>query len=67
MQNLYTSKVVRIGTAIGVIIPVDICRALDIQRGDLIAYAVYQDGQFICRKLSPIEMENLKPREILMD
>lgn len=67
MQNLYVSKIIKVGTSKAIVIPVDIMKSLALERGDLIVFGVYKVGQFICRKLSPFEVENLKPREILID
>ncbi len=67
MNSLFSTKIIQIGTSKGLVIPVEILRALQLDRGDLMVFAVYSEGQFICRKLSPVEIENLKPQQLIID
>ena len=60
-------KIILTGTSLGVSLPKNILKAMELKRGDYITYAIYHGGIFTARKLSDAEVEFLKPREILMD
>jgi antitoxin component of MazEF toxin-antitoxin module len=52
METLDITKLVRVGTSYGVIIPVHILRALHIERGDHVVFAVGHDDVICMRKVS---------------
>lgn len=61
MDSLYLCKVQPMGTSLGVVIPVDILRALCIERGDRMAFAIYEDNVICIRKLTADEILQIKP------
>ena len=61
MINLQIGKITRNGTGLAVIIPKNILRALNIERGDNIVFSVAQ-GDILCmRKISDAEKLQIKP------
>ena len=67
MENLYTAKVIKVGTSKAICIPSQILKALELERGDYVVFAVYKGGEFVARKLSPAELQAIKPKQILLD
>lgn len=67
MLDISTAKIIKIGTAKGIIIPVAIMRALGLERGDYLVFGVFQNGQFAARKVSPAELQSLKPKQIVIE
>jgi antitoxin component of MazEF toxin-antitoxin module len=64
MINLQTTKIVRVGTSLAVVIPINILRDLGIERGDHVAFAV-AEGDVICmRKITDAEKLEIKPQII---
>ena len=64
MENVVMTKVIRVGTSLGIIIPKTLLQQLDIQRGDTVVYGCYGPGQCLVRRLSEAELKHLRPREI---
>ena len=62
MENLYITKVVRVGNSLGVIIPKNILVGINFKRGDTIMFSEYAPGQVMLRCLTDIEIRNLKIR-----
>ena len=67
MISLYTAKVIKNGTSLAVVIPVNILRELKIDRGDTIAFAIAEGDIIMMRKISEAEKFNLKPKQIKYD
>lgn len=61
MNYIRTTKVTRVGTSLAIVIPVDILRALKIQRGDQLVFGVYDDDTLIIKKLPDRELRNFNP------
>ena len=59
MKQLFTTKVNRVGTSLGIIIPKDICAGVNIQRGDRVVFANFSDGQFTVIKLTDEQITEL--------
>ena len=59
MKQLFTTKVNRVGTSLGIIIPKDICEGVNIQRGDRVVFANFSDGQFTVIKLTDEQITEL--------
>lgn len=64
MEILRISRVVKSGTGLAVFIPAHIARALDVRRGDSVVFSVFDDKQFVVRKISADELRKLKPQDI---
>lgn len=60
MDNLYTTKLVKIGTSRGVIIPTNILTGLNWQRGDSIIFTFGYDDTLIIKKLDDETIRRLK-------
>lgn len=65
MEFLRTTKVIKTGTSLCVVIPKPILKALGIERGDQIAFGVYADNTIMLRKLSPEDLSMIKPDPIV--
>lgn len=64
MENVNITKVIKIGTSQGMVIPKGILTALKIQRGDYIVFGLFGEGQFVVRKLTREELLHLRPQII---
>lgn len=64
MARRTVQKVIKIGSSLGVVLPVEVCRGLCIERGDSVAFAVYETDSVMIRKLSRADLEAMKPRPI---
>lgn len=60
MDNLYTTKLVKIGTSRGVIIPTNILSGLNWQRGDSVIFTFGYDDALIIKKLDDESIRRLK-------
>jgi len=64
MQNLQITKVMRVGSSLAIVIPVNILRALKIERGDQMTFGVYADDVICIRKISAEQLRELRPPQI---
>ncbi len=60
MENIYTTKIIKIGTSKGVVIPLDILNALNWQRGDSVIFTLAADDHLIIKKLNDETLRRLK-------
>lgn len=61
MQNIRLVKVLSVGTSLGVILPAEVLRGLEIERGDRLALAVYGTDSIVLGKVTPELLTQLKP------
>mgnify|MGYP001574047238 CR=1 FL=1 len=61
MENLYITKVVRVGSSIGIITPKGLMKQLGIERGDHVVLGLFATGQFSVRRLTERELNDLRP------
>lgn len=61
MQIARIGRVIKTGNSLSVVLPVEITRALEIKRGDLVTYGVLTAGEIIIRKLGDDEVKSLNP------
>ena len=61
MQTVQLVKVLSVGSSIGIVIPAHIAKCFFIERGDHLAFAVYDEGVITLRKLSRDELLQIKP------
>lgn len=60
MQYIRTSKIMRVGTSLSIVIPVEILRALKMERGDQVVFGVYDDNTIIIKKIPDNELRNFQ-------
>lgn len=61
IQTIYFSKICKIGDSHGIVIPVEILRGLNWQRGELIAFGFAGTEQIFLKRLSDVEILKMKP------
>lgn len=61
MEQLRVQKVIRVGSSNAVVLPAAICRAMKIERGDQVAFGVYEHNTIQIRKLSNDELRAMRP------
>ena len=54
----------RVGSSLAIVIPVNILRALKIERGDQMTFGVYADDVICIRKISAEQLRELRPPQI---
>ena len=64
MEHVDITKVLKVGTSLGIIIPKRILTSCGIERGDHIVFGLFSEGQFFVRKLSQKELQHLRPQII---
>lgn len=66
MDTLRISKVTRVGNSLGIVIPVEIIRGLNIKRGDQVVFGVYNGNNIVIKRLTTDDVRKLKPSDISM-
>lgn len=61
MAYLRVGKVMRVGNSRAIVLPSEICEALQIETGDQVAFAVYENDIIQIRKLNVEELRAMKP------
>ena len=61
METLHTTKIIKTGTSLGIVLPVAILNGLALLRGDRLVIAIGNNNTIILRKLSDKEIRDLKP------
>lgn len=64
MRNPFCSRVRKIGTSFGVIIPIEMLRAHGFQRGDFVAFGNIDDDTIAIRKIPAELLEALTVRVV---
>ena len=64
MEYIRTTKVIKTGTSLCVVIPKAILTALKIERGDQVAFGIYDADTIVVRKLSESDLFKIKPPQI---
>jgi len=65
MERLYTTKIMKTGSSLGIVIPRDILGACGWDRGDQLVFAVISGPTVILRQIDQNDINRLKPaREI---
>lgn len=65
MEDIYLTKVVRVGSSKGIIIPTNILNALNWQRGDTIIFILANPEQLIIKRVSDKDIHELKHGRII--
>jgi len=61
MESVYITKLVRIGTSEGVVIPQNILQAYHWQRGDFLVFGFAGADQLFLKRLTDEDMKRIKP------
>ena len=64
MEYIRTTKIIKTGSSLCVVLPKEILKAMNMQRGDQISFWVYDQDTIILRRVSPADLLNLKPHNI---
>lgn len=67
MISLRVQKVIKVGNAIAVIVPVEVARALKIERGDQVTFGVFEDDVICIRKITQEDLRKLKPQQVTIN
>lgn len=59
MEQIRITKIIRTGTSLCVVIPKEILQALKIERGDQVAFGIYDFNSIIIRKITGEEFKKL--------
>ena len=65
MQVIQMAKVIKVGNSHAICLPVPVMLALGVERGDVMVFALYDEGVLTARKLSPEELERMKPLPVI--
>lgn len=65
MEPFLISKITKVGTSLGIVLPVNVLRAYKWQRGDFIIFGFSDDEQLILKRPTEIELRELKPKPII--
>ena len=57
MQYIRVSKIIKNGTSLAVVIPKEILVALKMQRGDQIAFGIYNENTLTITKINPQDLK----------
>lgn len=61
MERFYTTKIVKIGSSCGIVLPKDILAACMWERGDQVSFGVISGPTLVIRQISEQEIRRLKP------
>lgn len=61
MESFYTTKIVKVGSSLGLVIPREIIAAMMLDRGDRVVFSVIAGPTLVVRQLSEQEIRRLKP------
>lgn len=62
MEYLRTTKIIKTGTSLCVVIPKNILNALKWERGDQIIFGIYDKDTILFRKINENDLLKLKPQ-----
>ena len=62
MEPIYLTKVLKIGNSLGIVIPLDVLKAVGLRRGDLVMFKDFGVNEFSVRWLTPVEIKEIKNR-----
>lgn len=61
METFYTTKIVKIGSSLGLVIPRQIIAAMMLERGDQVIFSVISGPTLVVKQLSEQEIRKIKP------
>ncbi len=65
IETLVLRKITKVGTSLGVVLPAEILRGLNLFRGDHLIFRVLENDVIAIRKITNEEMKILKPDVII--
>lgn len=65
MHNLRLQRVIKVGSSLAVTLPVEVCRALGIERGDAVTLGIFEENTVVIRRLTDADLKLLRPQQIL--
>lgn len=60
MEYIRTTKIIRTGTSLCVVIPKEILVALKMERGDQVVFGIYDNDTIIIKKIPDKELRNFQ-------
>lgn len=64
MIRLRIMKIQKVGTSLAVVLPVGVLRALNLERGDMMAVGIYEEDVICIRKISQKQLQEFRPPQI---
>lgn len=61
MQTLYITKIIKVGSSQGIVIPIPILQGMKWERGDYVVFGFGGNDQILLRRLTDKEMREMKP------
>lgn len=55
----------KVGDSLAVTLPASVCRALNIQRGDVVTIGVFEENTVVVRRLTRDDLKNIQPEQII--
>jgi len=65
MESVFITKILKIGTSHGVVIPAEVLRGYHWQRGDFLIFGFAGNEQLYLKRLSDVDLQKLKPNIII--
>jgi antitoxin component of MazEF toxin-antitoxin module len=65
MQSVFISKILRIGTSEGIVLPRNILNALKWERGDFVVFGFAGNEQIFIKRMTDEDMRKLKPSNFI--
>lgn len=62
MRNDYTTRVQKVGHSLAIIVPIELARSIQIQRGDAVIFGRIDDNTLAFRKMPDLFYQDLKPQ-----
>ncbi len=67
MKALHFTKLVKVGTSLGVVIPSNVVRALGWERGDILVFGFAGTDQLVIKRVTDVEFQELKAETEVID
>lgn len=64
MEYIRTTKIIKTGNSLCVVLPKNILTALKLERGDQVSFWVYDLDTVVIRRVTQTDLQNLKPKNI---
>lgn len=65
METVFISKILKVGTSHGIILPREILNGYKWQRGDYVIFGFAGPDQLYIKRLTDIDMQKIKPQNII--
>lgn len=64
MEYIRTTKIIKTGNSLCLVLPNNILKSLNMARGDQMSLWVYDIDTIVIRRITPEDLQNLKPKNI---